>query len=269
MYQKSAGEEHRVHDPVRNVREVAPTEPRRLQPRELLEPQQRPEEDAAGERLVGEEERFPHRVHRRPVGAADVERLGVDAGLGEVGVLVVLAMRLVVERKRQPQPERRHHHRPAQPSRGGEERVDRLVLQREVPGDEVSADRRDHPPRQARVIPDERCPAAVQHAGDEPRRAVVAEEEACDRAHDRREILRRIRRSTASGGAANASRRGRRACASRRCRASRSARRPRADPTGWSARRPRRRGRDRPSSGSRATTRRAADPRDRRPRRRP
>src|SRR5271168_1156085 len=53
--------------------------------------------------------------------------------------------------------------------------MDGLMLQREVPGNEVGAHRHDHPPGQPSVEPDQEYPGAIEDQGDQPGRSVDLE----------------------------------------------------------------------------------------------
>ena len=105
-----------------------------------------------------------------PGALVDVERFGVAPGLRQDLEVVVGAVRRPVERERQPQAERRQRHRVVEPAPGRQLTVHRLMLERAVPGDQLTAERQHQPPRQRRVMPGEEAPSEIDQGRDDPGR---------------------------------------------------------------------------------------------------
>src|SRR4051812_42689123 len=81
-------------------------------------------------------------------------------------------MAALIEFEREPSADRWPHDCKAQPRRNAEPAVDCLVLQREMPGEDVAAQRNHQPPWNRSVEPDKQEPAGIDGRRHDPGRAL-------------------------------------------------------------------------------------------------
>ena len=147
--------------------------------------QYRADQQPARHGLIESQDAPHERAHARPVGLQHVVGLGIHTWNGEMDVPMMRGMALSIERVWKPEADRREYHGETQPGRHASKRMNRLMLQREVPGEEIGAHGHDDPPGQQGVEPNQQHPRPVQHQRYDPGGPIVAAECLHQRAHDR------------------------------------------------------------------------------------
>src|ERR1700736_6071621 len=115
---------------------------------ESPQPQERTDQESPGHGLIERQQTALERSGACPIRLPHIVRLGINPRNGQIDVAMMRGMALAIERIRKPQTQGRKHHRETQPCRYAAERMDSLMLEREVPCDEVGAHRHDDPPGQ-------------------------------------------------------------------------------------------------------------------------
>src|ERR1700730_8830323 len=110
---------------------------------ESPQPQEGTDQESPGHGLIERQQTALERSCACPIGLPHIVRLGINPRDGQIDVAMMRGMSLAIERIRKPQTQGWKHHRETQPGRHAAERMNGLMLEREVPCEEVGAHRHD------------------------------------------------------------------------------------------------------------------------------